>query len=62
MVIRQNRVVVGLRDRLGGPVLVDGAHLELPQVAAIDVRAAGSRAAWSVSKCVVAEGRRHRAC
>ena len=34
-------VVVGLGDRLGGPVLVDGADLELLEVAAVGVGAGG---------------------
>jgi hypothetical protein len=56
------QVVVGLRDRRGGPVLVDGAHLELLQVAAIEVRAAGLACGLVGLECVVAEGRRRRPC
>ena len=46
--MQAEEVVVGLGHRLGRPVLVDGADLELLEVAAVGVGAAASRAAWSV--------------
>jgi hypothetical protein len=47
-------VVVGLGDGLGRPVLVDGTHLELLEVAAVGAAPEASRAAWLVSTVGVA--------
>jgi hypothetical protein len=52
------QVIVGLGHRLGGPVLVDGALLELLEVAAIGVRARGLTFAL-IRREVMAHARPH---